>query len=80
MGVVIVTYKDVYEKINTKYDDAMREILLKFKSELGEKMKKMYTNLTQVRSKVESTDVETDSRGAFRFLEVIIYIHVLTSI
>nr|CAG4709143.1 unnamed protein product [Naegleria fowleri] len=67
-GPIVVNYRDVYEKLNVKFDDTLRQILLRVSTEMKESMKNVFNSISKQRDEIESARVERSTQDAIKFL------------
>ncbi|KAJ1517337.1 hypothetical protein HMI55_000021, partial [Coelomomyces lativittatus] len=60
-GPLIIDFEQVQSKVNAKYDQWQREIMVKYSSKLGNTMRERYLSLTQARSQLETYQFETST-------------------
>lgn len=60
-GTVIVDYEQVQMKVNSKYDQWQHEILVKFATRLGNRMRELYAEIGKARRDLESQSLEASS-------------------
>ena len=71
-GNVRIDYEQVQTKVNAKYDQWQREILLKFGSKLGGRMREVYAEIEAARRDLESQSLEASSTAhAVSFITVV---------
>ncbi|KAG2383609.1 hypothetical protein C9374_004280 [Naegleria lovaniensis] len=67
-GPIVVNYRDVYEKLNVKYDDTLRQLLIRFSTEMKESMKNVFLSMSKERQEIESVRVERSTQDAIKYL------------
>lgn len=60
-GTVIVDYEQVQVKVNSKYDQWQHEIILKFATKLGNRMRELHVDISKARRDLESQSSEASS-------------------
>ncbi|KAI1945117.1 dynein heavy chain [Ophidiomyces ophidiicola] len=71
-GNITVDYEQVQTKVNAKYDQWQREILLKFGGKLGTRMREVYAELQAARRDLEGQSLEASSTAhAVSFITIV---------
>lgn len=71
-GTVVIDYEQVQMKVNSKYDQWQHEILLKFATRLGNRMRELYLDISKSRRNLESQSLEASSTAqAVSFITVV---------
>ncbi|KAI9851336.1 MAG: hypothetical protein M1838_003977 [Thelocarpon superellum] len=71
-GSITIDYEQVQTKVNAKYDQWQHEILLKFASRLGQRMREVYTEIEKARRDLEGQSLEASSTAqAVTFITVV---------
>lgn len=71
-GTVVIDYEQVQMKVNSKYDQWQHEILLKFATRLGNRMRELYAEISKARRDLESQSLEASSTAqAVSFITVV---------
>ncbi|KAJ1333646.1 dynein cytoplasmic 1 heavy chain [Microdochium nivale] len=71
-GHIIIDYDQVQLKVNGKYDQWQHEILLKFASRLGMRMREVHAEIEKARKDLESQNLEaTSTAHAVQFITIV---------
>ncbi|EEP80390.1 dynein heavy chain [Uncinocarpus reesii 1704] len=71
-GTIRIDYEQVQTKVNAKYDQWQREILLKFGGKLGTRMREVYAELQAARRDLEGQSLEASSTAhAVSFITIV---------
>ena len=71
-GNITIDYEQVQTKVNAKYDQWQHEILLKFASRLGNRMRDVYVEIEKARRELEGQSLEASSTAqAVTFITVV---------
>lgn len=71
-GTLNIDYEQVQMKVNAKYDQWQHEILLKFATRLGNRMRELYAEFAKARRDLESQSLEASSTAqAVSFITVV---------
>ena len=71
-GTVTIDYEQVQMKVNAKYDQWQHEILVKFATRLGNRMREVYVEIAKARRDLEGQSLEVSSTAqAVSFITVV---------
>ncbi|KAH8681293.1 dynein heavy chain, N-terminal region 1-domain-containing protein [Xylariales sp. PMI_506] len=71
-GHIAIDYEQVQTKVNAKYDQWQHEILIKFGSRLGNRMRELHAEIEKARKDLESQSLEaTSTAQAVQFITIV---------